>query len=67
MLHKDVQHREDAPKSILLNKHANFLVNYAKDESNFEKMLVEYLKMSGIYWSFTAMDLIDNLSKIGTL
>lgn len=67
MLTKDVEIKDDAPKTILLDKHAKYLVDYSQDEQNFEKILAEYLKMSGIYWSFTAMDLIGKLDSIGTL
>lgn len=65
MLTKDVEINSDAPSTIMLDKHAKYLVDYAQDEQNFEKLLAEYLKMSGIYWSFTAMDLMGKLDSIG--
>lgn len=65
MFSKDVELSSEVPKVVLLDKHSNYLINYAKDESNWEKIFAEYLKMSGIYWSLTAMDLMHNLDKIG--
>lgn len=65
MFSKDVELSSEVPKAVLLEKHSNYLINYAKDDSNWEKIFAEYLKMSGIYWSLTAMDLMNNLDKIG--
>ena len=52
------------PYRVEIELHADYLVSYAKD-TNWEKILAEHLKMSGIYWSLTAMDLMNKLDKIG--
>jgi prenyltransferase beta subunit len=66
MLTNDISLPDDRPNTILVDQHAEYLSKYAHDDQNVEKMLADYLKMSGIYWSFTAMDLIGELPKIGT-
>lgn len=65
MFSKDVEIGSDVPKTVLLDLHSNYLINYVKDNTNWEKIMAEYLKMSGIYWSLTAMDLMNKLDKIG--
>lgn len=65
MFTNDVTIPEDSAKTILIDQHSQYLTKYAHDDQNEEKMLAEYLKMSGIYWSFSAMDLIGELPKIG--
>lgn len=66
MFSKDVELKPDAPKTVLLDLHSKFLLKYANDDSNWEKIFAEYLKMSGIYWSLAAMDLMKKLDKMGT-
>lgn len=61
MLTRDVELSDDNPKEFLLKDHVKFLQNYVKNkESSYEQMMVEYLKMSGIYWTITALQLVDN-------
>lgn len=65
MFSKDIEIGPNVPKTVLIDLHSNYLINYANDDSNWEKIFAEYLKMSGIYWSLTAMDLMNKLDKIG--
>uniref|UniRef100_A0A8C5VLJ3 Geranylgeranyl transferase type-2 subunit beta n=1 Tax=Microcebus murinus TaxID=30608 RepID=A0A8C5VLJ3_MICMU len=52
---KDVIIKSDAPDTLLLEKHAD----YMKDD--YEYCMSEYLRMSGIYWRLTVMDLMGQL------
>ncbi|RWS17449.1 geranylgeranyl transferase type-2 subunit beta-like protein [Dinothrombium tinctorium] len=65
MLTKDVEIKDEYPKEFLLEKHAQYLANYAKNKDGYEQITLEYLRMSGIYWGLTAMDLIDRTSLLG--
>ena len=59
MERKDVQIPKNASKEFLLEKHAKFLHSYVTNkEENYEQLMVEYLKMSGIYWTNTALQLL---------
>lgn len=61
---KDVKISDDSPKSLLLDKHINFLKEYGQNEDNYEYGMTDYLRMSGIYWGLTALDLMDNTSAL---
>ena len=57
----DVELDENSPREFLLSRHAKFLQHYVTNKKvSFEQMMVEYLKMSGIYWTNTALQLIDS-------
>lgn len=61
MLIRDVELKPDSPKEFFLDKHVKFLNNYAKNKDNsYEQIMVEYLKMNGIYWTITALKLADS-------
>ncbi|RWS29637.1 geranylgeranyl transferase type-2 subunit beta-like protein [Leptotrombidium deliense] len=66
MLTKDVEIKDEFPKEFLLEKHANYLSTYAKNKDGYEQISLEYLRMSGIYWTLTAMELIDKTALLGT-
>jgi hypothetical protein len=60
MLTRDVELDKNTPCDFLLPLHAQFLHNYvANKEESYEQLMVEYLKMSGIYWTTTALQMID--------
>ena len=44
-----------------LVKHAHFLASYGTNKDDYEFCMTEYLRMNGIYWSLTAMDLMGKL------
>lgn len=55
---KDVVLKEDRPKTLLLQKHSDYLAGYGQNKDDYEFCMTEYLRMSGIYWSLTAMELM---------
>ncbi|KAF9812991.1 hypothetical protein SFRURICE_015611 [Spodoptera frugiperda] len=55
---KDVIISIDRPKILLLKKHIDYLAKYGTDQDDYEYNMTEYLRMSGIYWSLTAMELM---------
>lgn len=60
MLTRDVELNESSPHEFLLSRHAAFLHHYVSNkEESYEQLMVEYLKMSGIYWTSTALQLIN--------
>lgn len=60
---KDVVLKEDRPKTLLLQKHSDYLANYGLNKDDYEYCMTEYLRMSGIYWSLTAMELMGQSSR----
>lgn len=61
---RDVQLSEDSPKDILLDKHVAFISKYASNKDSYEYIKTEYLRMNGIYWGLTVMDLMHALDKM---
>ncbi|KAI8435601.1 hypothetical protein MSG28_003876 [Choristoneura fumiferana] len=55
---KDVVLTDDRPKTLLLQKHSDYLAGYGLNKDDFEYCMTEYLRMSGIYWTVTAMELM---------
>ncbi|XP_044265255.1 geranylgeranyl transferase type-2 subunit beta [Tribolium madens] len=56
---KDVILKENAPVAILFDKHIEFLRDYGKDDNNVEFGMTDYLRVSGMYWGLTALELLD--------
>lgn len=44
--------------SLLKEKHVQFVSTFAKKDDSFEHVATEHLKMSGIYWSLSALCLL---------
>ncbi|XP_048845287.1 geranylgeranyl transferase type-2 subunit beta isoform X2 [Brienomyrus brachyistius] len=61
---KDVVLRPDALKTLLLDKHADYIAAYGSKKDDYEYALSEYLRMSGIYWGLTVMDLMGQLQRM---
>uniref|UniRef100_A0A672L7W8 Geranylgeranyl transferase type II subunit beta n=1 Tax=Sinocyclocheilus grahami TaxID=75366 RepID=A0A672L7W8_SINGR len=61
---KDVVIKPDAPYTLLLDKHADYIAAYGSKKDDYEYTLSEYLRMSGIYWGLTVMDLMGQLSRM---
>ncbi|CAG9767529.1 unnamed protein product [Ceutorhynchus assimilis] len=57
-LKKDIQLPENLVKKILFKKHIDFINEYGKDENNFEYGMTDYLRVSGMYWGLTALELM---------
>lgn len=61
---KDVK-LENVPSDVLFEKHKEFLQSYEKDENNYEYGITDYLRISGMYWGLTALELmhVDTYNK----
>lgn len=53
-----------AKKILLLDKHANYIEAFEKDKDDLEYCNTEHLRVSGIYWGLTAMDLMGQLERM---
>lgn len=53
-----------AQKELLLEKHCAFLVGYGHSHSTFQYGITDYLRMSGVYWLCTCLDLLHSLKRI---
>ena len=42
--------------------HSKFVTDFAEKSDSFEHVATEHLRMSGVYWGLTAMDLLGKLS-----
>ncbi|XP_066261649.1 geranylgeranyl transferase type-2 subunit beta [Euwallacea similis] len=58
-LMKDIKLPQDHPKKILASKHIDFINEYGQDEENFEYGMTDYLRVSGMYWGLTALELMN--------
>lgn len=67
MLTRDVEILDTHPNTLMLDKHVEYLATYSRNKDGYEQTMVEYLRMSGIYWGMTAMELMDRLAEIGRL
>ncbi|XP_061713558.1 geranylgeranyl transferase type-2 subunit beta [Cydia pomonella] len=61
---KDIVLTESRPRTLLLQKHSDYLAGYGLNKDDFEYCMTEYLRMSGIYWTVTAMDLMGQSSRM---
>jgi len=58
---KDAKIPLDAPQVLLLDKHTAYIKSYQDKKEDYEYVMSEYLRMSGIYWGLTAMALMKEL------
>ena len=56
---KDAKIPEDAPKELLMDKHIDFLKKYGEDKNDYEYVMSEFLRINGVYWALTAMEIMD--------
>ncbi|XP_035188961.1 geranylgeranyl transferase type-2 subunit beta isoform X3 [Oxyura jamaicensis] len=61
---KDVVIKPDAPCTLLWEKHADYIASYGTKKDDYEYCMSEYLRMSGVYWGLTAMDLMGQLHRM---
>uniref|UniRef100_A0A6I8NJ25 Geranylgeranyl transferase type II subunit beta n=1 Tax=Ornithorhynchus anatinus TaxID=9258 RepID=A0A6I8NJ25_ORNAN len=61
---KDVIIKSDAPNTLFLEKHADYIVSYGSKKDDYEYCMSEYLRMSGVYWGLTVMDLMGQLHRM---
>ena len=55
---------EKAQKELLVEKHCAFLIGYGRSHNTYEYGTTDYLRMSGIYWLCTCVDLLHALHLI---
>nr|ADD24324.1 Geranylgeranyl transferase type-2 subunit beta [Lepeophtheirus salmonis] len=60
----DAKIPENAPTSLLTDLHRQFVAGYSTKD-NYEYAMSEFLRIDGIYWSVTLMDLIDAKEDLG--
>lgn len=58
---KDVTLKPDAPSTLLLSKHVDFIKEYGRSQHTYEYGMTDYLRVSGMYWGLTALELMDRL------
>lgn len=56
----DIIIQENIP-TLLLGKHAEFIKEYGRKENTFEYGITDYLRVSGMYWGLTALELMNTL------
>jgi len=61
---KDVEIPETSTTELSLQKHADYIASYGEKKDDYEYCMTEYLRMSGIYWGITAMDLMGQLNRM---
>jgi geranylgeranyl transferase type-2 subunit beta len=49
---------------LQLPKHAEFLAKYGASKTDYEFCMTEFLRMSGMYWGLTALDLMGQLESV---
>ncbi|XP_012278113.1 geranylgeranyl transferase type-2 subunit beta [Orussus abietinus] len=57
---KDVELPTTIPQ-LLLEKHAEYLISYGTNKDDYTYCMTEHLRMSGMYWGLTALDLMGQL------
>ncbi|XP_037958564.1 geranylgeranyl transferase type-2 subunit beta [Teleopsis dalmanni] len=45
-------------------KHVEYIENHGKDQDDYEYCVTEFLRMSGIYWGVTALDIMNQLNRL---
>ncbi|XP_049963725.1 geranylgeranyl transferase type-2 subunit beta isoform X2 [Schistocerca serialis cubense] len=61
---KDVALNDSHPKELLLQKHSDYIASYGMNKDEYEYCMTEYLRMSGMYWGLTAIELMGNLDRM---
>jgi len=58
---KDAVIPDNAPNGLLLDKHVAYIKAYEEKKNDYEYIMSEYLRLSGIYWGVTAMAMMKKL------
>ncbi|KAK7094929.1 geranylgeranyl transferase type-2 subunit beta-like [Littorina saxatilis] len=61
---KDITLPDNAPKTLLLQKHADYIAAYGNKKDDYEYIMTEYLRMNGMYWGLTALSLAGQLDRM---
>lgn len=56
---KDIDLPSDRATEFLCQQHIEYIEQWNKRKDDFEYVMSEYLRMSGLYWCVTALDLLD--------
>ncbi|ALC40007.1 betaggt-II [Drosophila busckii] len=51
-------------KELQFWKHVEYIENHGKQEDDYEYCMTEFLRMSGIYWGVTALDIMGQLDRL---
>lgn len=62
----DIKLPDNSPTVLLLDKHVDFIQKYGRSEDDYEFGMTDYLRMSGMYWGLTALELINKLDCLPT-
>lgn len=62
ILKHDIEIPSTVP-DLLLEKHAAYLHSYAMDKDEYNYCMTEHMRMSGMYWCLTALDVMDKLDR----
>jgi len=54
---KDVTLTDDMPSELLKQKHIDYIVAFSEKKDDFEYTMTQHIRMSGIYWGVTALQL----------
>uniref|UniRef100_A0ABD2XN61 Geranylgeranyl transferase type-2 subunit beta n=1 Tax=Trichogramma kaykai TaxID=54128 RepID=A0ABD2XN61_9HYME len=49
---------------LYLEKHINYILSYESKKDDYTYIMTEHLRISGMYWGLTALDITHNLHKI---
>lgn len=61
---KDVNLLNSSPTVFLKKLHSDFIYKYEKDRDSYEYAMSESLRLSGIYWCLSAMDIMQELDRM---
>uniref|UniRef100_A0A1A9UY94 Geranylgeranyl transferase type-2 subunit beta n=1 Tax=Glossina austeni TaxID=7395 RepID=A0A1A9UY94_GLOAU len=51
-------------QEFFYGKHVEYIENHGKDQNDYEFCMTEFLRMSGIYWGITALDIMNQLERL---
>ncbi|KAF2071018.1 hypothetical protein CYY_007661 [Polysphondylium violaceum] len=54
----------DHTTNMLKDKHVEYIINLDKKEKSFEYWVTEHLRMNGLYWGLTALNLMNSIDKM---
>ena len=61
MAGRDVIIKPGYSEELLLDLHAKYILKYGETEDDFEFAVTDFLRISGVYWCVTAMDIMGQL------
>ena len=64
VMRKDVKIPDNAPTEFLLQQHSDFIKKYGDEKEEYDYVMSEFLRINGVYWSLTAMDLMKHRDRL---